>query len=115
MIRTTCAWLLLALAASPFTAPFSTCDFQALVGRTAYTLVTSMGQPMRGAADVPANSDACGLSPIVSRVQLTRGAAHPVAAAFVVECDRPEGRGFRLRPQDQSPPDLPLNSRVLRL
>jgi hypothetical protein len=35
MIRTTCAWVLLLLAASPVTAPFSTCDLRLFTAHTA--------------------------------------------------------------------------------
>jgi hypothetical protein len=72
MIRTACTWLLIVLAASPFTAPFSTCDLSALLGSRPSTVLV---MHVAGCADIAActeSSDAGSLSPLVGRVVLTR-------------------------------------------
>jgi len=68
MYRTLCAWCLVLLALSPFTAPFSTCDL--------LKLFTHEAQPLRavkliGSYAVESTSDALAVSPITERIQLT--------------------------------------------
>jgi hypothetical protein len=77
MIRHACTWLLIVLAASPFTAPFSTCDARALLGSHA-SMALVMARAMSSCVDIVAASesgDAASISPIVERVVLSRDAA----------------------------------------
>src|SRR5215813_9924634 len=78
MIRVACTWILVALAASPFTAPFSSCDLTVLLGRTA---VVQMAPFARSGAQMTAalgstdsSSDAYCVSPLVTRTELGRNA-----------------------------------------
>jgi len=116
MIRTTCAWVLLILAASPFTAPFSTCDLAALLGRAASVRVTSVGQAAQCVPDAHANTDATGICPVVSRTELTREPAQGASVPVDVDGER-TGRGtFHVSGLVDQPPGAGLlKPSVLRL
>lgn len=75
MIRIICAWALLLLAASPFTAPFSTCDVGALVGNPSHILALSFTQTAHSLGVLPSNRDANGVAPTVTRTQLRQDVA----------------------------------------
>jgi hypothetical protein len=78
MIQVVCTWLLVVLAASPFTAPFSTCDLAALLGRTAGIPMAPFAQSgsqvtaTLGSTDL--SGDAYSISPVVTRTELGRNA-----------------------------------------
>jgi hypothetical protein len=68
MIRTACAWVLVLLAISPVTAPFSTCDLTSLCTRASYTLSASTLQPQSAITLAGASgADAYCVSPLVAR------------------------------------------------
>jgi hypothetical protein len=77
MIRAACTWLLIVLAASPFTAPFSTCDVTALLGSRAATMTMMIAPPVLSSTNIAASSesgDAAAISPLVGRTVLSRDA-----------------------------------------
>jgi hypothetical protein len=66
MARLLCAWSLLLLCASPFTAPFSTCDLVTLLAHRTHDIrTTEFATSVRLMTD-----DALGLSPEIKRVAL---------------------------------------------
>jgi hypothetical protein len=66
MARLLCAWSLLLLCASPFTAPFSTCDLAMLLAHRPHDIrTTEFGTSVWLLTD-----DALGLSPEIKRVAL---------------------------------------------
>ena len=73
MIQVICAWVLVVLAASPVTAPFSTCDLRALFPPTSSFHVAS-AVPSAAAMSAPfaIDTDANSVSPIVPRHELPR-------------------------------------------
>src|SRR5262245_3214551 len=79
MIQVTCTWVLVMLAASPFTAPFATCDLSVLLGRTAGVHVVPLAQS--GAhltatlVTTDPSSDADSVSPVVTRTDLGKNDA----------------------------------------
>jgi len=114
MISTVCAWVLVVLAASPVTAPFSTCDLRAFFTPTPIGAITvSPGATL--AAPLPLDGDANGVSPIVARHDArsdTPGALliFPFSADFTAarEVDRPDDVGAPAH-------DRPARPLVLRL
>ena len=89
MIRTACAWLLVVLAISPVTAPFSTCDLLALCTHASYTLSVPdiQAQSTVALAGTP-DGDAYSVSPLVTRTPPDHGASRvtpgvPAASASV--------------------------------
>ena len=68
MVRATCAWVLVVLAASPVTAPFSTCDLRAFFAPTSGVHATS-AMPSASAMSAPLSIDtnANSVSPVVPR------------------------------------------------
>jgi hypothetical protein len=93
MFRVVCAWALLVLAASPFTAPFSTCDVGAFLGAEGHALVLPSGRLVLAVATAPVNGDALSLSPIISRVQLP---ADRAATLLDLPASRAVDRAFRV-------------------
>ena len=68
MIRTTCAWILLLLAASPVTAPFAVCDLRALLAHDMSHGLSPLMVPFDGAAATRSvASDRLGATRSVSR------------------------------------------------
>jgi hypothetical protein len=116
MIRATCAWALLLLAASPFTAPYSTCDLRAFFVELKPAQVLSLGQAQTCIGVASATSDADAVSPVVARTQLQRDAALPLIESPVPR--RINHVGFRrLPPADlnRSPHHTTSQPTVLRL
>jgi hypothetical protein len=74
MIRAACTWLLIVLAASPFTAPFSTCDVSALFANRASSMIAPSVLPCADIATCSETDDAGSISPVVGRVVLSRNA-----------------------------------------
>jgi hypothetical protein len=69
MIKTVCAWVLVVLAASPVTSPFSTCDLRAFF--TPKPIVGATMSPSTALrARLSIDADAHGVSPLVSRHEL---------------------------------------------
>jgi hypothetical protein len=116
MIRATCAWVLVVLAASPVTAPFSTCDLRAFFAPTSSLQMTSMA-PSASAMSAPLSIDtnANSVSPIVPRLELPdadSGGLVMLLFRGVTADDREH-----LRPCDfaLSPDDRIIRPTVLRL
>jgi hypothetical protein len=90
MIRTTCAWILLLLAASPVTAPFAACDLRALFADGTSRGASPLTAPLEGAAatipqPAPTGGDAFSISPLVTRTlpkDSASGSAVRAARAF---------------------------------
>jgi hypothetical protein len=116
MIRAACTWLLIVLAASPFTAPFSTCDVGALFANRASSVITPSVLPCADIATCSETDDAGSISPVVGRVVLSRDAVLMLAdwpippTSDALELSRPapvqDGRVLD---------DAPVQSLVLRL
>jgi len=116
MIRAACTWLLIVLAASPFTAPFSTCDVSALFASRASSVIEPAVSPCADIAACSEMDDAGSISPLVGRVVLSRDAvlvltdwpvpltSDPLALSRPVPV--PYGRALK---------DSPVQSLVLRL
>jgi len=116
MIRSTCAWLLLLLAASPVTAPFSTCDLRVFVTQTA---AVQTGAPVQFGSLSAAErdgGDAYSISPLVSRTGLLP-ASPSSAAVLPLHIILPEVVARMSVPLDlnRSPHELPALATVLRL
>ena len=114
MIRATCAWVLVVLAASPVTAPFSTCDLRAFFAPTSSLQVTSMA-PSAMSAPLSIDTNANSVSPIVPRLELPdadSGGLVMLLFRGVTADDREH-----LRPCDfaLSPDDRIIRPTVLRL
>jgi hypothetical protein len=116
MVRIVCTWVLIVLAASPFTAPFSTCDLSALLGRHSSAVLVLSVAECADMADGLGTGDAGSISPVVGRVLLTR-------EVVLVRSDWPLPRTSdrpvlaRLIPIEGVPTleDSPLQPTVLRL
>jgi hypothetical protein len=78
MIRMFSAWVLLVLALSPFTAPFTTCDFGTLVRQPSHALARSPGRTVELIGIPASNGDATTIGPPVTRTQLERD--HAIAS-----------------------------------
>ena len=81
MIRRCCAWSLLALALSPFTAPFATCDLQTLLGHH------NTAGPIASAADAfgnMADAEALSVSPVVQRATVVEASVTTESAALLI-------------------------------
>jgi hypothetical protein len=116
MIRVVCSWLLIVLALSPFTAPFSTCDVSALLENHTSTAIVPWVPASPDLTTLSSIDDAGALSPLIGRVMLSRDSVlavigWPVRSTF----DR------SVRPRSVSNPDSYalqdplLQSLVLRL
>jgi hypothetical protein len=116
MIRVVCAWMLIVLAASPFTAPFSTCDVSALLGTHTSTVAISSVATCPEIGDCSSTSDAGSVSPLVLRIVLTRNAVLvPSDWPVPQTADKPL-RAALLQPAgDRTREDSPLQPTVLRL
>ena len=114
MIRAACTWLLIVLAASPFTAPFSTCDVSALFANHASISVSVL--PCADIATRSETDDAGSISPVVGRVVLSRDAVlmltdWPIPpASDTREVSRPAPIQY-----GRALDDAPVQSLVLRL
>src|SRR5216683_4796115 len=93
MMRIVCAWSLLLLAASPFTAPFATCDLGALLGHIEQ--IIPPGQSLWCIAGVRAgsdaylaNTDAYSISPLTTRTELAREPAFTLTVSPARAFDR---------------------------
>ena len=116
MIRATCAWVLVVLAASPVTAPFSTCDLRALFPPTSSVHVTS-AVPSAAAMSAPfaIDTDANGVSPIVPRHEMP-GAESDGVVMLLFRGVTPSGCDiFRPQNVDLSPHDRTTGPTVLRV
>jgi hypothetical protein len=120
MIRPACAWVLLILATSPFTPPFSTCDLGVLLGHTTYAQVTSLGRAAQGIVPINGDPDRCsdayGVSPVVTRIELPRESACTVASLLIdaFDCLSVRAASFPIEvSQSLHPPSR--QSAVLRL
>jgi len=116
MLRRVCALMLVVLAASPFTAPFSTCDLGTLCG-CAPAQLASAGTVAFSVAAAPSNVDAYSISPVLVRIELRR---QPAAAAIRVPDPREGNRRAAasrrsFRDLARSPHGLPQQLTVLRL
>jgi len=117
MIRSTCAWLLLLLAASPVTAPFSTCDLRVFATRAA---AIQLNAPLAHFGSFSAaesdRGDADSVSPIVSRVALSHD-SHSSVAVLPLRVPALTAVGRVRIPLDlnRSPHDLPPSLTVLRV
>jgi hypothetical protein len=119
MIRA-CTWLLVVLAASPFTAPFSTCDVNTLLGAQSPAMMAAVVTPIVLSSAcrlaVAETGDAGSISPVVGRVVLTRddvliGSIWPVPVS-----GRAAVRDRLVFTQDPGAlEDPPVQSPVLRL
>jgi len=72
MIRAAYTWLLIVLAASPFTAPFSTCDVSVLFANRASSVIAPSVLPFADIATCSETDDAGSISPVIGRVVLSR-------------------------------------------
>jgi hypothetical protein len=116
MIRAICAWALVVLAASPVTAPFSTCDLREFFAPTSSVHLTS-GVPSAAAMFAPLaiDTDANSVSPIVPRHELP-GADSGGVVMLLFRGVTPSGRDiFRPQHLDLSPHDRTTGPTVLRL
>src|SRR4051812_22439676 len=93
-IRIACAWLLLLLAASPFTAPYATCDLSLLIGQPVRQQIVQLGASIQHVA-ARVDQDAFSISPVTARVQFT---PKPAAVMVPVRSDT-----FSPIPLDRSP------------
>jgi hypothetical protein len=120
MIRTTCAWILLLLAASPVTAPFAVCDLRALVAYDMKPSLSPLGVPFEQSAatipsPAPAGGDAFSLSPLMMRI-LPKDSGSCTAVGPARAVDRMRGaREPRLRTSNLSSVQLSSSATVLRL
>jgi hypothetical protein len=102
MLQTICAWSLLLLAASPFTAPFATCDLETLISNHTYIpeAIAVAHPPL-----LVSGRDALTVAPLVDRTTFARPvmswspALGPAAAASPTDPIT-----IRLRSGNQSPP-----------
>jgi hypothetical protein len=116
MARTFCAWVLLLLAASPVTAPFSTCDLRLLV---AHTAVGETPAPVRFGSISATESDgvdAYSLAPLVTRC-VPPPDSHPSVAMVPARVLRPAGIAGHRGPRDihRSPHEFSGSPTALRL
>jgi hypothetical protein len=102
MMRSVLAWSLLLLAASPFTAPYSTCDLGVLLGHATYAQMIP-ARPAGRIAAASADSDAYSVSPVVTRIELAREPALATAIFRIRALNR--GRA----PSVHSPRDVNLS------
>ena len=114
MIRTACAWVLLLLAASPVTAPFSTCDLRRFAGDTPI-VQPAFAQFASISATESDDGDAYSLSPIVTRSVLRPDSPAGDATAARVLIPPDTGRLRAPRGLNRSPHELSASSMVLRL
>jgi hypothetical protein len=115
MTRTVCAWVLLLLAASPVTAPFSTCDLRLLTARTTVDVPATVRFGSISATESD-GVDAYSLSPLVTR-SVPRPDSYPsvaVAPAHVLRLAGISDR-HRLRDINRSPHEFSSSRTVLRL
>jgi hypothetical protein len=84
MIRTACAWVLLLLAASPVTAPFSSCDLRLFTMSTTGIQSTAVARFASISATESDGGDAYSLSPIVTRIVMPDDSPSVTAPPFVV-------------------------------
>ena len=116
MIRAACTWLLIVLAASPFTAPFSTCDVSALFANRASSVMAPSVLPCANIATRSEVDDAGSISPVVARVVLLRDVVlmltdWPIPSLFdALERSRPDPVQY-----GRALDDVPVQSLVLRL
>jgi hypothetical protein len=116
MIRTACTWFLIVLAASPFTAPFSTCDVSVLLSSHTTGGFTPAVPTREEIGTCAETDDAGSLSPVVGRVVLSRD-------AVLVSTDWPVPLTPDTRvasphvpvDNDRTLDDWPVQSSVLRL
>lgn len=117
MIRTACTWLIIVLAASPFTAPFSTCDVSALLGSHAQTVL--IAPSVSASPDLIAPSelgDAGSISPVVGRAVLSRDSALVLTGWPVPAAADTRVRAYPdLVQYGRALDDAPVQSLVLRI
>ena len=116
MIRATCAWVLVVLAASPVTAPFSTCDLRAFFTPTSGVHATS-AMPSASAMSAPLSIDtnANSVSPVVPRHQLLGADSGRVVMLLFHGVTLTSCVALRPHDTDLSPHDQTTRPTVLRL
>ena len=115
MIRTACAWVLLLLAASPVTAPFSSCDLRLFTMSTTGIQSTAVARFASISATESDGGDAYSLSPIVTRC-LVPNDSSPIVAALPFLGMKPSAAADARRPRDLNRSPHPLSaSTALRL
>lgn len=115
MIRNACTWLLIVLAASPFTAPFSTCDVSALFANRASVIASSV-LPCANIETRSEMDDAGSIAPLVGRVVLLRDVVLMLANWPVPPASDPLERSLSTSIQYGRALDgAPVQSLVLRL
>jgi hypothetical protein len=115
MIRTVCAWVLVVLAASPVTAPFSTCDLRAFLAPTSSVQVASTFPSAAVSRPLSFDVDANSVSPIVPRHELPGSDSRELVMLLfhgVTPTDRDVLRPHQI---DLSPHDRITRPTVLRL
>jgi hypothetical protein len=116
MIRAACSWVLIVLAASPFTAPFAACNINALLGHhaaMAIALSVSSSADIAPCSEIP---DVESLSPLVGRIVLSRDSALVIAGRPVQPTpDTPMVAQFAPAQYARALEDCPLQLPVLRL
>src|SRR5262245_25725384 len=121
MVRKACAWALLLLAASPFTAPFSTCDVSMLMrdlpheGHAPYAQVESVAQQSPDAEVSPVTSEAYAISPVSTRLELGKQLARASFALLERVVAVKQVRTGRVRPHGclNHTPDRPAGKSVI--
>jgi hypothetical protein len=115
MIRTTCAWVLLILAASPVTAPFASCDLQAFFTPSPFAWAAS-GPTVSISPATSIDSDEYSVSPIVSKIELPKDSLSSVAVLSGGTLTPIVGHGAdSLDGVGRSPDERPARPRVLRV
>jgi hypothetical protein len=117
MIRILTAWTLLVLAASPFTAPFTTCDVGMLVRQPPPILVVSAGHAVQSVAIPASNGDATTIAPPVTRTHLEQDQAVVLCDARALALTYHASIAIRhsLRDSGHAPDESPPKSLAMRL
>lgn len=116
MIRLVWTWLLVVLAASPFTAPFSTCDVSALLGARQSRAVLSVALTPSCLSAACGTDETGSISLVVARVVLSRDTVLGVSRWPVPPTGDVPVPALLASVQDPGAlEDPPLHSDVLRL
>jgi hypothetical protein len=114
MIRISFTWLLLVLAASPFTVPFATCDLGALLAAKSPAQIAPVVPSVQAVA-AASERDATSLAPIAGRLEVAKDSTVVTIDLAIPSCEC--SHRVNRSPQDERPPQLILSARstVLRL
>jgi hypothetical protein len=121
MIRRACAWMLLVLAGSPVTAPFSTCDLTWFLTHSIERSIDGAGPRVAYGswpAVTPPATDATSISPVVSRAQSHESRVLLACAAAEIVTIPDPAAPWRIRHLAERNPYLqepPTRDTVLRL